>query len=76
MDDKQKGVRRRTEMFLKNERGKPHEFDRLHAVLCLTHGWANNEEDLQASIALRDIVDTELIAERCDELLMKGRSHG
>lgn len=61
---------RRTKAFLKNWRGTDREFDHLHGVLCLSHGWTTGE-----SLELSKIIDTTMIAERLDEIIRAQKSH-
>lgn len=54
---------RRTEVFLNKWKGNAREWDYLHGVLCLSHGW-NTSEFLEFT----KIIDTMMIAKRLDEL--------
>jgi hypothetical protein len=53
----------RTASILAQNRGHIHEWSRLHAIVCMDHGW-----DANASVALMDMFDGVAIAARLDEL--------
>jgi hypothetical protein len=56
----------RTAGILARERAKPHEWHRLHAILCLDHTWFQN--DRATARAYGEMVDLVAIARRMDEL--------
>jgi hypothetical protein len=53
----------RTALILTRERGRPDEFARLHAILCMDHGW-----DATSSIALMEFFDSVALATRMDKI--------
>jgi hypothetical protein len=62
---------KRTEMLLKRERGGENEFVRLHAILCLDHGFHRLEGTER--FCLDDHIDSIAIAKRLDEILAEAR---
>lgn len=59
----EQAIRDRTNKILNRERFGNDEFNRLHAILCMTHSW-----DCTESLAFDNFIDTGLIAARIDEL--------
>lgn len=59
----------RTKILLAREHGKPYEFQRLHAILCLDHGFENETGGVFFGIS--DAVDLVAVAARLDEILEK-----
>ena len=53
----------RTDIILARNRGEPGEFTRLHAIICIDHGW-----DSAASVTLTDLFDGVQLAARLDEI--------
>ena len=54
----------RTRMILDRERGKPHEFSRLHVLLCMDFGWEAQDQQ-----KLQELIDGVMIAARMDEII-------
>ena len=54
----------RTQTILDRERKQPNEWDRLHAVVCLSLDWPCED-----AIKLREFFDAGAIAGRCDEII-------
>lgn len=63
MDISEEARTRRTKTILDAWRGNPREFDHLHGILCIAHGWKTDE-----SIEMDQIIDNMAIAERLDEM--------
>ena len=53
----------RTQIILARVKGNVNEWTKLHAILCITHGWLNAD-----SIEFRKWIDLSLIADRMDEI--------
>jgi hypothetical protein len=63
METTKEAIARRTNAILKQNRGNKNEWTRLHVILCMSHGWEDDE-----SIELRTIIDLQAIATRLDEM--------
>jgi len=68
MNTKESAIRERTMCIIKRLRVQEHELSKLHAILCMNHDW-----DVADSIALRNFIDTSMIAERIEQI-MKGKT--
>lgn len=53
----------RTAAILNRERGRPDEWTRLHAIVCMDHGW-----DATSAVALMNLIDGVALATRMDEI--------
>lgn len=53
----------RTAEILRRNRGHVHEWSRLHAIVCMDHGW-----DPHSAVALMEMFDGVALSARLDEL--------